>query len=174
MRDQQGGSGSIAWWGFSPGCFPSPGSSGSTRPSRRGPFRVPPSIHQPWAWRLEAPPRAHESHARLQPLDLDAPDRSLEVGYESLVEDATGTIDRVIQGPACRPTSGATASRIGSGRPDTLHDQVRRPMNSSGIGRWAIASTISRPSSPAFEVLRRAPLVPWVLGRFLSSVWTTG
>lgn len=95
-------------------------------------------IRLPWAWRLEHLAAAHESHTRLREHWLATlPDRSAAIAYESLVEDPAGTIDRVIEFLGL-PTE-SQCHRFHESERVVLtpsHDQVRRPINRSGLDRW--------------------------------------
>ena len=95
-------------------------------------------IQKPWAWRIPHLVAAHEQHRRLREHWLGLlPDRSLEIRYESLVENPEREIDRAITGLGLEPAESCRRFHESSRVVLTpSHDQVRRPMNRAGIGRW--------------------------------------
>lgn len=104
------------------------------------------SIHQhplspriyPWAASLEHLVRIHATFQRLMDhWTRVLPDSILAVDYESLVDDQEATTNRVLDFLGLERDD--TCLRFHETRRTVItpsHDQIRRPMNRDGIGRW--------------------------------------
>lgn len=105
-------------------------------------------IHQPWAWRLEHLVAAHLGHARLREHALASlPDRSLAIPYEDLVAEPEAHIDRLLAFLDLPPD--ARCHRFHESGRTVLtpsHDQVRRPMSQTSVGRWQHYEAFLRPA----------------------------